>query len=76
MTERALAPNPTCSGCQHRDEVIAALQVQVADFLVTYAAVLEMSEKIKVLIDLLERYSTRIDRVGDDPRSVSSAITI
>jgi hypothetical protein len=29
-----------------------------------------MSEKIKVLIDLLERYSTRIDRVGDDPRSV------
>ena len=43
---------------------------QVADFLVSYAAVLEMSEKIKVLIDLLERYSTRIDRVGDDPRSV------
>jgi transposase len=31
MTQRALAPNPTCSGCQHRDEVIAALQVQVAD---------------------------------------------
>jgi len=27
---------------------------QVADFLVSYAAVLEMSEKIKVLIDLLE----------------------
>ena len=29
-----------------------------------------MSDKIKVLIDLLERYSTRTDRLGDDPRSV------
>ena len=43
---------------------------QVADFLVSYAALLEMSDKIKVLIDLLERYSTRTDRLGDDPRSV------
>ena len=29
-----------------------------------------MSEKIKVLIDLLERHSTRMDGLGDDPRSV------
>jgi class 3 adenylate cyclase/tetratricopeptide (TPR) repeat protein len=43
---------------------------QVADFLVSYATLLEMSEKIRVLIDLLERYSTRIDHLGDDPRSV------
>jgi len=53
------------------DKIQLALRmVRVADFLVSYAAVLEMSEKIKAVIDLLERYSTRIDRVGDDPRSV------
>ena len=54
-----LDKNPAC-----------ASDAQVADFLVSYAALLEMSEKTKVLIDLLERYSTRIDRLGDDPRSV------
>ena len=47
-----------------------ASDAQVADFLVSYSFLLNMSEKIKVLIDVLERYSTRIDRVGDDPRSV------
>jgi len=31
MAERSLAPNPTCSGCQHRDGTIAQLQQQVAD---------------------------------------------
>jgi hypothetical protein len=54
-----LEKNPAC-----------ASDSQVADFLVSYAAFLEISEKPKVMIDLLERYSTRIDRLGDDPRSV------
>ena len=54
-----LDKNPAC-----------ASDAQVANFLVSYATLLEISEKTKVLIDLLERYSTRIDRLGDDPRSV------
>ena len=43
---------------------------QVADFLVSYAALLNMSGQMKVMIDVLQRYLARIDRLGDDPRAV------
>jgi hypothetical protein len=43
---------------------------QVADFLVSDTLLLNMSAKLKVMIDVLERYLARIDRLGDDPRGV------
>ena len=43
---------------------------QVAEFLVSYTLLLNMSGKVKVMIDVLERYLARIDRLGDDPRAV------
>jgi class 3 adenylate cyclase len=43
---------------------------QVADYLVSYALLLNMSVQLWVLIDLLKRYLARVDRLGDDPRAV------
>jgi hypothetical protein len=43
---------------------------QVAEFLVHYALLLNMSIQLKVMIDVLARYLPRIDRLGDDPRAV------
>jgi len=43
---------------------------QVADFLVPYTLLLNMSLKVKVMIEVLERYLARIDRLGDDLRAV------
>ena len=43
---------------------------QVAEFLVSFMLLLNMSAKVNVMIDVLERYSARIDRLGDDHRAV------
>jgi tetratricopeptide (TPR) repeat protein len=43
---------------------------QVAEFLVPYALLLNMSVRLKVMIDVLQHYLPRIDRLGDDPRVV------
>jgi len=43
---------------------------QVAEFLVPYTLLLNMSLKLKTTIDVLHRYLTRIDRLGLDPRAV------
>ena len=43
---------------------------QVAEFLVSYTLLLNISRQLKVLIDLLKRYLARIERLGDDPRGV------
>jgi hypothetical protein len=43
---------------------------QVADFLVPYTLLLNLCLKLRTTIDVLQRFSTRIDRLGDDPRVV------
>ena len=43
---------------------------QIAEFFVAYTFLFVESAKIEVLIDVLKRYSMRIDRLGDDPRVV------
>ena len=43
---------------------------QVADFLVSYTLLLNVSYQYLVLIDVVEHYLARIDRLGDDPRAV------
>ena len=43
---------------------------QAADFLVSYTLLLNMSYQYLALIDVVERYLARIDRLGDDPRAV------
>ena len=43
---------------------------QVADFLVSYTLLLNLSLKLNVMIDVLKRHLTRIDRLGDDARAV------
>jgi class 3 adenylate cyclase len=43
---------------------------QVAEFLVPYTLLLNMSLKVKATIDVLARYLPRIDRLGLDPRAV------
>jgi class 3 adenylate cyclase/tetratricopeptide (TPR) repeat protein len=43
---------------------------QIAEFLVSYAALLNMSVQIDAVIDVLGRYLSRIDRLGDDSRVV------
>jgi class 3 adenylate cyclase len=47
-----------------------ATDSQVADFLVSYTLQLNMSAQFKVLIEVLERHLSRIDRLGDDQRAV------
>src|SRR5262249_13918495 len=43
---------------------------QVAEFLVSYTLLLNMSAQVNFLIDVLERYLVRIAHLGDDPRAV------
>jgi hypothetical protein len=43
---------------------------QVADFLVSYVLLLNHNDQVKVTIDVIERYLTRIDRLGDDTRLI------
>jgi hypothetical protein len=54
-----LDKNPAC-----------ASDAQVADFLLPYLALLEVSAQVKRAIDVLPRYLARIDRLGDDLRAV------
>jgi hypothetical protein len=43
---------------------------EVAEFLVPYTLLLNMSLKVKATIDVLQRYLPRIDHLGLDPRAV------
>jgi len=43
---------------------------QVAEFLVSYTLLLNVSGQLKAMNDVLQRYLARIDRLGDDPRAV------
>jgi hypothetical protein len=43
---------------------------RLAEFLVSYTLLLNMSTQANCLIDVLERYLVRIARLGDDPRAV------
>ena len=43
---------------------------QVAEFLVSYALLLNLTDQVKTMIGILERYLPRIDRLGDDVRAV------
>ena len=47
-----------------------ALDDQVAEFLVSYTLLLNMSRRLNVMVDVLKRYLPRINRLGDDPRAV------
>jgi class 3 adenylate cyclase len=47
-----------------------ASEDQIADFLVPYTLLLNMNCKLKVMIDVIQHYLTRIDRLGLDPRVV------
>ena len=47
-----------------------ASDAQVADFLLSYLALLDLSTQVKPEIDVVTRYLARIDRLGDDPRAV------
>jgi hypothetical protein len=42
----------------------------LADFLVGYALLLNIRIQVRVIIDLLPRYLSRVDELGDDPRAV------
>jgi tetratricopeptide (TPR) repeat protein len=43
---------------------------QVAEFLVSYTLLLNVSIQLRAMIGILERYAARIARMGDDPRAV------
>src|SRR5262249_14243134 len=43
---------------------------QVADFLVSYTLLLNLSLKLNVMTEVLKRHLTRINRLGDDARAV------
>jgi hypothetical protein len=43
---------------------------QVADFLVSYALLLNYNDQVKLAIEVIERYLARVDRLGDDARLV------
>jgi hypothetical protein len=51
--------NPTCVS-----------DAQFADFLLSYAHLLNIRVQVRVMIEVLARYLSRIDRLGDDPRAV------
>jgi class 3 adenylate cyclase/tetratricopeptide (TPR) repeat protein len=52
------------------DNPDCASEDQIADFLVPYTLLLNMNVKLKLMIDVVQRYLTRIDRLGLDPRVV------
>jgi hypothetical protein len=43
---------------------------QLADFLLPYALLLNMRVQVHVMIEVLGRYLSRVDCIGDDPRAV------
>ena len=43
---------------------------QLAEFLLSYALLLNIRAQVRVMIDVLARYLSRIDHLGDDPRAV------
>jgi predicted ATPase len=43
---------------------------QVAEFLVSYTLLLNVTIQLRAMIGILERYAARIARMGDDPRAV------
>jgi hypothetical protein len=43
---------------------------QVAEFLALYARLLNLAHRIKLFIDVVGRYLTRVDRIGDDSKAV------
>jgi len=43
---------------------------QVADFLVSYSLLLNLSVQVTRLVEVLTRYSSRVAHLGDDPRAV------
>jgi class 3 adenylate cyclase len=47
-----------------------ASEDQVADFLVSYTLLLNMTIQVTSMIDVLSRYVARMERLGDDPRAV------
>src|SRR5262249_47675762 len=47
-----------------------ASDAQVADFLLSHLALLDVSAQVKRQLDVLPRYLARIDRLGDDLRAV------
>ena len=53
----------------HKDPNCAS-DDQVAEFLVPYTLLLNLSTKWTVMIEVLNRHLQRIDRLGDDPRAV------
>ena len=48
---------------------------QLAEFLVSYAFLLNLNDQVKMTIDVIERHLARIDRLGDDSESLSSGFT-
>jgi tetratricopeptide (TPR) repeat protein len=51
--------NPTCVS-----------DAQFADFLLSYALLLNIRVQVRVMTEVLARHLSRIDRLGDDPRAV------
>ncbi len=43
---------------------------QLAEFLVSYALLSNIRVQVRVMIEVLTRYMSRIDQLGDDPRAV------
>jgi hypothetical protein len=43
---------------------------QLADFLLSYALLSNIRAQVRVMIDVLARYLSRMDHIGDDPRAV------
>ena len=48
----------------------AVSDTQLADFLLSYALLSNIRAQVRVMIDVLARYLSRIDHIGDDPRVV------
>jgi predicted ATPase len=58
----ALTPLDNNSDC--------ASDEQVADFLVSYALLLNQNDQVKAAIEVIERYLPRLNRLGDDARVI------
>jgi hypothetical protein len=52
------------------NNVDCASDDQVADFLVTYALLSNLSSQMESTIRVLRRHLARVDRLGDDPRAI------
>ena len=56
---RLMEKNPDC-----------ASDAQLAEFLISYTSLLGLNDEAKLAIDVVESYLPRVDRLGDDARSV------